>query len=139
PRYKSKKGWYKDKPPKEKGGMPIEVEIAGPIVIENKFIDPKTNTEKVIITDEDQKVIVESSDILTTQKLPSLMKYGFSINEKYTKDLGYALQQMRNQLPISYLYEGVGILETPFGPIVSLSEIYTTTEFDNKSPSDAIC
>ena len=67
------------------------------------------------------------------------MKYGFSINEKYTKDLGYALQQMRNQLPISYLYEGVGILETPFGPIVSLSEIYTTTEFDNKSPSDAIC
>ena len=34
------------------------------------------------------------------------MKYGFSINEKYTKDLGYALQQMRNQLPISYLYEG---------------------------------
>ncbi|HFQ1301766.1 TPA: DUF927 domain-containing protein [Staphylococcus aureus] len=139
PRYKSKKGWYKDKPPKEKGGMPTEVEIAGPIVIENKFIDPKTNTEKVIITDEDQKVIVESSDILTTQKLPSLMKYGFSINEKYTKDLGYALQQMRNQLPISYLYEGVGILETPFGPIVSLNEIYTTTEFDNKSPSDAIC
>ncbi|HDB6907572.1 TPA: DUF927 domain-containing protein [Staphylococcus aureus] len=130
PRYKSKKGWYKDKPPKEKGGMPTEVEIAGPIVIENKFIDPKTNTEKVI---------VESSDILTTQKLPSLMKYGFSINEKYTKDLGYALQQMRNQLPISYLYEGVGILETPFGPIVSLNEIYTTTEFDNKSPSDAIC
>lgn len=49
------KGWYEDKPPKEKGGMPIEVEIAGPIVIENKFIDPKTNTEKVIITDEDQK------------------------------------------------------------------------------------
>nr|CCP90039.1 unnamed protein product [Staphylococcus aureus] len=139
PRYKSKKGWYKDKPPKEKGGMPTEVEIAGPIVIENKFIDPKTNTEKVIITDEDQKEIVESSDILTTQKLPSLMKYGFSINEKYTKDLGYALQQMRNQLPISYLYEGVGILETPFGPIVSLSEIYTTKEFDNKSPSDAIC
>ncbi|HGZ7033301.1 TPA: DUF927 domain-containing protein, partial [Staphylococcus aureus] len=90
PRYKSKKGWYKDKPPKEKGGMPTEVEIAGPIVIENKFIDPKTNTEKVIITDEDQKEIVESSDILTTQKLPSLMKYGFSINEKYTKDLGYA-------------------------------------------------
>ncbi|HDJ7122500.1 TPA: DUF927 domain-containing protein, partial [Staphylococcus aureus] len=66
-------------------------------------------------------------------------KYGFSINEKYTKDLGYAMQQMRNQLPISYLYEGVGILETPFGPIVSLSEIYTTKEFDNKSPSDAIC
>ncbi|SUM02336.1 Superfamily II helicase and inactivated derivatives [Staphylococcus devriesei] len=73
PRYKSKKGWYEDKPPKEKGGMPTEVEIAGPIVIKNKFIDPKTNTEKVIITDEDQKVIVESSDILTTQKLPSLM------------------------------------------------------------------
>ncbi|BGE81083.1 cassette chromosome replicative helicase [Staphylococcus petrasii] len=139
PYYVPKKGWYEDKPPKEKGGMPTEVEIAGPIVIENKFIDPKTNTEKVIITDEDQKVIVESSDILTTQKLPSLMKYGFSINEKYTKDLGYALQQMRNQLPISYLYEGVGILETPFGPIVSLSEIYTTAEFDNKSPYDAIC
>lgn len=63
----NQKGWYKDKPPKEKGGMPTEVEIAGPIVIENKFIDPKTNTEKVIITDEDQKEIVESSDILTTQ------------------------------------------------------------------------
>ncbi len=85
-----------DKPPKEKGGMPIEVEITGPIVIENKFIDPKTNTEKVIITDEDQKVIVESSDILTTQKLPSLTKYGFSINEKYTKDLGYALQNAQS-------------------------------------------
>lgn len=73
PYYVPKKGWYEDKPPKEKGGMPTEVEIAGPIVIKNKFIDPKTNTEKVIITDEDQKVIVESSDILTTQKLPSLM------------------------------------------------------------------
>lgn len=55
PRYKSKKVGIKTSLPKKKGGMPIEVEIAGPIVIENKFIDPKTNTEKVIITDEDQK------------------------------------------------------------------------------------
>ena len=38
--------------------MPTEVEIAGPIVIENKFIDPKTNTEKLIITDEDQKKLL---------------------------------------------------------------------------------
>lgn len=38
---------------KEKGGMFIEVEIVGFIVIENKFIDFKINIEKLIIIDED--------------------------------------------------------------------------------------
>ncbi|HEH2158520.1 TPA: DUF927 domain-containing protein [Staphylococcus aureus] len=139
PYYVPKKGWYKDLPPKEKGGQPTTVKLAGPIVIKNKFIDPKTKTEKVIISDDNQTEIIESSDILTAQKLPSLINYGFSINEKYTRDLGYALQQKRDELPVSYLYKGVGILETPFGPIISLNNPYTTKEFDANSPPKPLC
>ena len=32
---------------------------------------------------------------------------------KYIRSLSYALQLMRDRLPLSELYEGVGILETP--------------------------
>ena len=75
------------------------------------------------------------SDILTTRNLPSLIKYGYSVNEKYIRSLSYALQLMRDRLPLSELYEGVGILETPFGYLISLDKVLKSIQFNQSSPS----
>ena len=75
------------------------------------------------------------SDILTTRNLPSLIKYGYSINEKYIRSLSYALQLMRDRLPLSELYEGVGILETPFGYLISLDKVLNSVQFNQSPPS----
>ena len=37
------------------------------------------------------------------------------------------------------MYEGVGILETPFGSIISLNDVYKTKEFNANTPSEPIC
>ena len=76
------------------------------------------------ITDGKNIERIETSDILTTQKLPRLVMFGFSINEKYIKSLGNALQLMRQSLPISTLYTGVGVLRTDEGTVISLDEPY---------------
>ena len=46
---------------------------------------------------------------------------------------------MRNLLSPSHLYEGVGILATPFGSIISLNDVYKTKEFDANNPPEPIC
>src|SRR5699024_8978150 len=81
---------------------------------------------------------IETSDILTTQKLPRLVMFGFSINEKYIKSLGNALQLMRQSLPISTLYTGVGVLSTDEGTVISLDEPYLSKDIEQSQADEII-
>lgn len=128
-------GWKETIPPKKDGDSEKVVRMASPIIINARFSDPITGVEKLIITNNNGKKDIFESDILTTRNLPSLIKYGYSINEKYIRSLSYALQLMRDRLPLSELYEGVGILETPFGYLISLDKVLKSIQFNQYSPS----
>ncbi|HAR7278453.1 TPA: DUF927 domain-containing protein [Staphylococcus aureus] len=128
-------GWKETKPPKKDGDREKVVIMASPIIVNARFSDPVTGVEKLIITNNNGKKDVFESDILTTRNLPSLIKYGYSINEKHIRSLSYALQLMRDRLPLSELYEGVGILETPFGYLISLDKVLNSVQFNQSSPS----
>ncbi len=128
-------GWKETKPPKKDGDREKVVIMASPIIVNARFSDPVTGVEKLIITNNNGKKDIFESDILTTRNLPSLIKYGYSINEKHIRSLSYALQLMRDRLPLSELYEGVGILETPFGYLISLDKILNSVQFNQSSPS----
>lgn len=128
-------GWKETIPPKKDGDSEKMVRMASPIIINARFSDPITGVEKLIITNNNGKKDIFESDILTTRNLPSLIKYGYSVNEKYIRSLSYALQLMRDRLPLSELYEGVGILETPFGYLISLDKVLKSIQFNQYSPS----
>lgn len=128
-------GWKETKPPKKDGDREKVVIMASPIIVNARFSDPVTGVEKLIITNNNGKKDIFESDILTTRNLPSLIKYGYSINEKHIRSLSYALQLMRDRLPLSKLYEGVGILETPFGYLISLDKVLNSVQFNQSSPS----
>lgn len=128
-------GWKETIPPKKDGDSEKVVRMASPIIVNARFSDPITGVEKLIITNNNGKKDIFESDILTTRNLPSLIKYGYSINEKYIRSLSYALQLMRDRLPLSELYEGVGILETPFGYLISLDKVLKSIQFNQYSPS----
>lgn len=128
-------GWKETKPPKKDGDREKVVIMASPIIVNARFSDPVTGVEKLIITNNNGKKDIFESDILTTRNLPSLIKYGYSINEKHIRSLSYALQLMRDRLPLSELYEGVGILETPFGYLISLDKVLKSIQFNQSSPS----
>lgn len=83
--------WYELIRAKNKNDEDKIIRLSSPIIIENKFLDPTTGVEKLTITDGKNIERIETSDILTTQKLPRLVMFGFSINEKYIKSLGNAL------------------------------------------------
>ena len=128
-------GWKETIPPKKDGDSEKVVRMASPIIVNARFSDPITGVEKLIITNNNGKKDIFESDILTTRNLPSLIKYGYSINEKYIRSLSYALQLMRDRLPLSELYEGVGILETPFGYLISLDKVLNSVQFNQSPPS----
>lgn len=128
-------GWKETKPPKKDGDREKVVIMSSPIIVNARFSDPVTGVEKLIITNNNGKKDIFESDILTTRNLPSLIKYGYSINEKHIRSLSYALQLMRDRLPLSELYEGVGILETPFGYLISLDKVLNSVQFNQSSPS----
>lgn len=132
------KAWRKTFPPKKDGDKEKVVPISSCIVVEAKFWHASENTEKIIISNGKDKEHTFESDILTARKLPSLIKYGHSINENYIKDLSYALQLMRDELPTSDLYDGSGIIETPHGYIVMIDTIYTSKQYDQLSSLDPI-
>ena len=92
---------------------------------------------KIIISNGKDKEHTFESDILTTRNLPSLIKYGHSINESYIRDLSYALQLMRDELPTSDLYDGSGIIET-HGYIVMVDTIYTSKQYDQLASLEPI-
>ena len=128
-------GWKETIPPKKDGDSEKVVRMASPIIVNARFSDPVTGVEKLIITNNNGKKDIFESDILTTRNLPSLIKYGYSINEKHIRSLSYALQLMRDRLPLSELYEGVGILETPFGYLISLDKVLNSVQFNQSPPS----
>ncbi|MDU9418789.1 DUF927 domain-containing protein [Staphylococcus lloydii] len=115
------------------------IRLSSPIIIKNKFLDPTTGVEKLTITNGKNIERIETSDILTTQKLPRLVMFGFSINEKYIKSLGNALQLMRQSLPISTLYTGVGVLSTDEGTVISLDEPYLSKDIEQSQADEIIC
>lgn len=131
-------GWHKTIPPKKDGDEKKVVTMSSCMAVEAKFWHALENTEKIIISNGKDKEHTFESDILTTRKLPSLIKYGHSINESYIKDLSYALQLMRDELPTSDLYDGSGIIETPHGYIVMIDTIYTSKQYDQLASLDPI-
>ncbi|RIO44212.1 cassette chromosome replicative helicase [Staphylococcus nepalensis] len=131
--------WYELIRAKNKNDEDKIIRLSSPIIIENKFLDPTTGVEKLTITDGKNIERIETSDILTTQKLPRLVMFGFSINEKYIKSLGNALQLMRQSLPISTLYTGVGVLRTDEGTVISLDEPYLSKDIEQSQADEIIC
>ncbi|MDS3904308.1 DUF927 domain-containing protein [Staphylococcus hominis] len=130
--------WRKTIPPKKDGDKEKVVAMSSCIIIETKFWHASENTEKIIISNGKDKEHTFESDILTTRNLPSLIKYGHSINENYIRDLSYALQLMRDKLSTSDLYDGSGIIETPHGYIVMIDTIYTSKQYDQLASLDPI-
>lgn len=139
PYFLNSAGWYENIPPKKDGDSKRIVFLASFIMITSKFLDPSTGTEKIIISNANGQENIFASDILSSRNLHLLINYGYSINEKRITSLSNALQQTRNLLSPSHLYEGVGILETPFGSIISLNDVYKTKEFNANTPSEPIC
>ena len=132
------KAWRKTFPPKKDGDEEKVVPISSCIAVEAKFWHATENTEKIIISNGKDKEHTFESDILTTRNLPSLIKYGHSINESYIRDLSYALQLMRDELPTSDLYDGSGIIETPHGYIVMVDTVYTSKQYDQLASLEPI-
>ncbi|EJX19339.1 DUF927 domain-containing protein [Staphylococcus condimenti] len=132
-------GWFISIPPKTKGDDYKTFCMSNAIVITKRFIDPITKIEKIVLSDLDKIEIVEDADILSSFKLPSLIKYGFSINEKYTKQLGFALQQMRAKTPISTLKEGVGVLNYNNVPFISLNKAHFNKSIANEQRNAIMC
>lgn len=140
PYFLNSNGFYEVIPPKSNNDVEKIIQLSSPIIIENKFLDPSTGVEKLIITD--GKIIerIEASDILTSFKLPGLIKYGFNINERYIKSLSYALQSMRQSLPLSKLYTGVGVLQSDDeGTVISLDKPYFSKEIEQSQANEIIC
>ncbi|MDW4125217.1 DUF927 domain-containing protein [Staphylococcus saprophyticus] len=132
-------GCYELIPAKNKNDEDKIIRLSSPIIIENKYLDPSTGIEKLTISDGNNIERIETSDILTSQKLPGLIMFGFSINEKYIKSLSNALQLMRQSLPLSSLYTGVGVLNTDKGIVISLDEPYLSNEIKQSQADEIIC
>lgn len=132
-------GCYELIPAKNKNDEDKIIRLSSPIIIENKFLDPTTGVEKLTITDGKNIKRIETSDILTSQKLPGLIMFSFSINEMYIKSLSNALQLMRQSLPLSSLYTGVGVLNTDKGIVISLDEPYLSNEIKQSQAGEIIC
>ena len=131
--------WNEFIPAKNKNDKDKIIRLSSPIIIENKFLDPTTGVEKLTITDGKNIKRIETSDILTSQKLPGLIMFGFSINEKFIKSLSNALQLMRQSLPLSSLYTGVGVINTDKGIVISLDEHYLSIEIEQSQAEEIIC
>lgn len=140
PYFLNSNGFYEVIPPKSNNDVEKIIQLSSPIIIENKFLDPSTGIEKLIITDGKNIERIEASDILTSFKLPGLIKYGFNINERYIKSLSYALQSMRQSLPLSKLYTGVGVLQSDDeGMVISLDKPYFSKEIERSQANEIIC
>ena len=74
-------GWFLTIPSKKKDADNQDVFIASPIVITARFIDPISKVEKIILSDFNHAELIEEADILSSQKLPTIIKFGFNVNE----------------------------------------------------------
>ncbi|MCD8863936.1 cassette chromosome replicative helicase [Staphylococcus arlettae] len=132
-------GWFLIIPAKKNEDDDKKVFISSPIVITARFIDPETKVEKIILSDFNNTELIEEADILSSQKLPSIIKFGFNINEKYVRDLGFILQQMRAKTPVSSMYQGVGVINTENYPIISLDEPYVSKKIQRSLNEEILC
>lgn len=140
PYFLNPNGWYEVIPPKNNNDVEKIIQLSSPIIIKNKFLDPSNGVEKLVISDGQDIERIETSEILTSFKLPGLIKYGFNINERYIKSLSYALQSMRQSLPLSKLYTGVGVLKSDNDEIIiSLNEPYFSKEIQSSQANEIIC
>lgn len=122
----TKDGWFKEVPPTSENGKWKTLILGGFINITERFVDSGTGKQRIILENGHGNTIIRDADILSTQKLPSLMAYGFNINQKYINDLGYALQLQQSQLPMSELYQGSGVIKTKKGIMISLDGLYSS-------------
>lgn len=140
PYFLNPNGWYEVIPPKSNNDVEKIIQLSSPIIPKNKFLDPSNGVEKLIISDGQDIERIEISDILTSFKLPGLIKFGFNINERYIKSLSYALQSMRQSLPLSKLYTGVGVLKSDNDEIIiSLNEPHFSKEIQSNQTNEIIC
>lgn len=51
PYFLNSNGFYEVIPPKSNNDVEKIIQLSSPIIIENKFLDPSTGVEKLIITD----------------------------------------------------------------------------------------
>lgn len=132
-------GWFLTIPSKKKDAENQDVFIASLIVITSRYIDPNSKVEKIILSDFNNTELIEEADILSSQKLPTIIKFGFNVNEKYIRDLGFILQQMRAQTPLSPMYQGVGVINTENYSIISLDEPYVSKKVLSSLKEDILC
>ena len=125
----TKDGWFKEVPPTSENGKWKTLILGGFINITERFVDSGTGKQRIILENGHGNTIIRDADILSTQKLPSLMAYGFNINQKYINDLGYALQLQQSQLPMSELYQGSGVIKTKKGIMISLDDLYLSDSY----------
>ena len=115
--------WTKEVQPTTKDGKVTYLDLGGYINITDRFQDPTSGKERLILENEYGNTVIRDADILTPMKLPSLMGYGFTINTRYIHELGYALQLMRESLPMATLYSGSGVINTKDGLVINTNYI----------------
>lgn len=97
-------GWYKfDK----KSGD--EYCIAPPIQIVKKMENIEDGSVIIVIDDGRGKTREESMDILTSQRIESLTRYGFGTTPKNKYDLAEALNGQAYNMPTERVYKDVGL------------------------------
>lgn len=97
-------GWYKVD--KHSGK---EYCIAPPIQIVKKMENVEDGSVIIVIDDGRGKTREESMDILTSQKIESLTRYGFGITPKNKYDLAEALNGQAYNMPTERVYKDVGL------------------------------
>ncbi|UIK39487.1 DUF927 domain-containing protein [Staphylococcus epidermidis] len=115
--------WTKEVQSTTKDGKVTYLDLGGYINITDRFQDPTSGKERLILENEYGNTVIRDADILTPMKLPSLMGYGFTINTRYIHELGYALQLMRESLPMATLYSGSGVIDTKGGLVINTNYI----------------
>lgn len=113
-------GWINEKKQASKDNPIVFVDLGGYINITDRFQDPTSGKERIILVNEYGNTVIRDADILTPMKLPSLSAYGFRINTKHIHDLCYALQLMRENLSLATLYNGSGVISTKDGLVINL-------------------
>lgn len=129
----TKDGWINEKKLASKDNPIIFVDLGGYINITDCFQDSASGKERLILENEYGNTVIRDADILTPMKLPSLFAYGFRINTKHIHDLAYALQLMRENLPLATLYNGSGVISTKDGLVINLENV----EYDPSIPQSS--
>lgn len=86
--------------------------IAPPIRIVKKKVNIETDEVTIVIYDGRAKTREESMDILTSQKIEGLTKYGFGVTPKNKHDLSEVLIAQAVQMNAESIYRSVGLVNS---------------------------